>query len=137
MWLNYAVKDVEETAVFFNNIGFDEIAMHKGNPKMRGFTIPGSDVAIMMFAEEQMKNFMQCAITDTTLGTEVLVNIGFESVEEVDAFYQKVQSASGTFFTGEAPIWVDGWMYLFGFSDPSGHKWSPMYMDISKFPQNK
>ena len=29
--------------------------------------------------------------------------------------------------------WNDGWMYAFGFADPSGHKWSPMYMDMSKY----
>lgn len=134
IWLNFPIKDIEVTAKFFNDIGFKELDMHKGNPVMRGFTTEGSDVVIMMFTEEMMKNFMQCEIADTKVGSEVLINIGFESVEEVGTFYKKVKGAGATFFGGNEPSWAGGWMYTFGFSDPSGHKWAPMFMDMSKFP---
>ncbi|MET0779763.1 MAG: VOC family protein [Candidatus Saccharimonadales bacterium] len=134
IWLNFPAKDIEVTAKFFNDIGFTEMDMHKGNPVMRGFTVEGSDVAIMMITEDMMKNFTQGEISDTKLGSEVLINIALNSVEEVDEFYKKVKSAGATFFGGTEPSWAGGWMYTFGFSDPSGHKWAPMFMDMSKFP---
>ena len=136
IWLNFSVKNIEESSKFFNAIGFSEMEINKNSPAdMRGFLVKGSDVAIMMFTEDKMKGFMQCEISDTKIGNEMLTNIGCDTVEEVDEYYNKVKLAGGEIFSDIG--WTDGWMYAFGFSDPSGHKWCPMFMDMSKAPQSK
>jgi hypothetical protein len=56
-----------------------------------------------------------------------------QSKEEVDVMAKRVKNAGGNIYT--APGEKDGWMYAFGFLDPDGHRWSVLYMDMSKMPQ--
>ncbi len=135
IWLNLAVKDINATAQFFNAIGFKEVERHKDNPSMRGFMADGTDMVVMMFTEDLMKGFLHGEVSDTSKGNEVLINLGLNSVEEVNELYQKVKTAGGIIFNDSEPGWTDGWMYAFGFSDPSGHKWVPIFMDPSKMSQ--
>ena len=136
MWINMGVENIEETSKFFNSIGFKEMSSHANNPSMRGFTVADNDTAIMMFDKNMMRGFLGLNADHSeahiiNMSNEVLINIGCDSKEEVDKLYEKVKSAGGKAYTDIG--WTDGWMYAFGFADPSGHKWSPMYMDMSKY----
>jgi hypothetical protein len=43
-----------------------------------------------------------------------------------------VRKAGGKIYA--EPGESQGWMYAFGFEDLDGHRWSMLYMDISKMP---
>ena len=79
-----------------------------------------------------LRNFTQNEIADTKKGTEVLINIDAQSKEEVDEMAKIVRKAGGRIFA--EPGESQGWMYAFGFEDLDGHRWSMLYMDMSKMP---
>lgn len=72
-------------------------------------------------------------VSDTSAGSEILLSIDAESREEVENYARIAAQNGGTVF-GQ-PMDIQGWMYGCGFSDPDGHRWNVLHMDISKMPQ--
>ena len=132
-WINLPVKDIEKSKAFFRAIGFRENSMHANNPAMGSFFLDSHNTVMMLFPESQIEHFMNNAVTDTSKNNEVLFNISAESPEEVNTLAERVRAAGGTIF-GE-PGESGGWMYAFGFTDLDGHRWSMLYMDMSKMPK--
>lgn len=133
VWINLPVKDVAKSKTFFKAIGFRSNPMHENNDHMGSFLIGENDFVMMLFPEAQFMGFCNHEVADTTKGTEVLINLDAQSRAEVDAFAKKVKNAGGKLFAepGEA----QGWMYAFGFEDLDGHRWSMLYMDMTKMPR--
>ncbi|MCX2681565.1 VOC family protein [Galbibacter sp. EGI 63066] len=132
-WFNLPVKDLERSKQFFRDIGFKENpSMAKAN-HLGSFFIGEKNVVMMLFPKEAFEGFTAHQIADTDKGTEALFNIDAESKEEVDTLAKTVEKAGGTIYA--PPGEKDGWMYAFGFIDPDGHRWSVLYMDMSKMPQ--
>jgi predicted lactoylglutathione lyase len=50
----------------------------------------------------------------------------------VDELAETAKAAGGTVYA--EPGENQGWMYGCGFSDPDGHRWNVLYMDMSKMP---
>jgi len=132
VWLNLPVKDVQKSRDFFKAIGFIENPLHADNPNAAGFFIGEHDFVLMLFPQEAFKGFIRGEIANTKNGNEALINIDAQSREEVDQMAAAVRRAGGKIFA--EPGESQGWMYAFGFADPDGHKWSMLYMDMSKFP---
>jgi predicted lactoylglutathione lyase len=132
IWLNLPVKDIQKSKAFFKDIGFRPNPMHEKAEHMASFFIGENDVVMMLFPEKDFKGFTKNEIADTQKGTEILLNIDAESKAEVDKMAKTVRKAGGTIFAeaGES----QGWMYAFGFEDPDGHRWSMLYMDTDKMP---
>ena len=86
----------------------------------------------MLFKEAVFNGFTKNKIADTSQATEVLFSIDAESRDEVDEMANKAASAGGTVFS--QPAELQGWMYGCGFSDPDGHRWNVLFMDITKAP---
>ncbi len=131
-WINLPVSDMARSKQFFTDIGFRVNPLHENNPEIGSFFLDESDTVMMLFSRESMEGFMANTITDTSVGNEILLNIDAESREEVDAMAERVKNAGGTIYA--EPGESDGWMYAFGFVDPDGHRWSMLYMDMSKAP---
>ncbi|MBB4078681.1 hypothetical protein GGR28_001294 [Lewinella aquimaris] len=130
VWLNLPVADVATSRTFFRAIGFRESPRHAGNPQLAGFLIGEHDFIVMLFPESEFKNFTQLPVADTKQASEVLINIDAESPEEVDKMRDRVAEAGGHIYT--PPTLVEGFMYLFCFADPDGHRWCVMHMDEAK-----
>lgn len=47
---------------------------------------------------------------------------------------ETVRKAGGKIFA--QPADSQGWMYVFGFEDLDGHRWSMLYIDPEKMPKN-
>ena len=129
IWINLPVKDLEKSTTFFKEIGF------KQNPNYNrsdgaSFLLGEKEIVMMLFPEETFKNFTYNEIADTNKGTEVLLNIDAQSKEEVDEMAKTVKKAGGKIFA--KPELSEGWMYVFGFEDLDGHRWSMLYMDFEK-----
>lgn len=132
-WLNLPVKDIQKSKEFFKAIGFRSNPMHEKNPQAGSFFIGENNFVLMLFPENTFSGFARNTVSDTSKGSEMLINIDAESREEVDAMALTVKKAGGKVFAepGEA----DGWMYAMGFEDLDGHRWSMLYMDMSKMPK--
>ncbi len=132
-WINLPVKDLKNSKDFFTQLGFG-IKEMPGNPTNIVILLAGEkDIAINLFEEKEFKGYSENEISDTKHATEVLFNIGASNKEEVDEFAEKVKKAGGKIY--RAPTEKDGWMYGCGFTDLDGHRWSMLYMDMSKMPK--
>jgi predicted lactoylglutathione lyase len=132
VWLNLPVKDVRKSKAFFKTIGFRENPMHENNENAASFFIGEHDFVLMLFPYDTFKGFIRGEIADTKTGNEALINIDAQSKEEVDRMAAVVRQAGGKIFA--EPRESQGWMYAFGFEDLDGHRWSMLYMDMSKYP---
>jgi len=132
LWINLPVKDIPASREFYKKIGFKLNPNHPENDQMAAFQVGEKEIGLMLFPEDQFKEFSNHELFDTSQGTNTLFSIDAESPEEVDELAEKVKAAGGTIY-GE-PGEKDGWMYGCGFIDPNGHRWSVLYMDMSKMP---
>lgn len=129
-WINLPVKNLSRSKEFYKEIGFS----FKDSPENVVSLLLGKhDLVINLFEEEEFTGYSGNAISDTQNATEVLFNLGAKDKEEVNAFSVKVKVAGGKIYRG--PIEKDGWMYGCGFTDLDGHRWSMLYMDMSKMPK--
>ncbi|MBD3616193.1 MAG: VOC family protein [Gracilimonas sp.] len=133
LWINLPVKDVARSREFYKQIGFKLNPNHPENDQMAAFLVGEKEIGLMLFTEEQFKEFSNHEIPDPRNGTSTLFSFDAESPEEVDEIARKAKEAGGTIY-GE-PGEKDGWMYGAGFIDPDGHRWSILYMDMSKMPK--
>ncbi|WP_224483153.1 VOC family protein [Robertkochia aurantiaca] len=130
VWLNLPSKNLQLTKRFYREIGFRENPMHRGADHLGSFLLGDSNFVVMVFPEEAFTRFTGNDVTDTASGNEMLLNLDAQSREEVDIMAQTVIEAGGEVFA--EPSEVDGWMYVMGFTDPDGHRWSMLYMDPQK-----
>jgi predicted lactoylglutathione lyase len=131
-WLNLPVKDLEVSRRFFSDIGFRSNPMHDNNPHAASFFIGEQNFVLMLFPAKAFEGMVHTKVADTSQGHQVLINIDAESPEEVDAMAETVRKAGGKIFA--EPGQAEGWMYVFGFEDPDGHRWAVLHMDMSKMP---
>ena len=132
-WINLPIKNLLTSKNFYNKIGFRENPQHINATHLGSFFIGEQKTVMMLFEEKDFSHFCQHKVSDTTRGTEILLNIDAQSREEVDEMAVLVTLAGGTIFA--EPGESQGWMYAFGFSDPDGHRWSMLYMDMEKMPK--
>lgn len=130
LWINLPVKDVAKSKAFFTALGFTFNTQHGNSATSASMLVGKKNVVVMLFDEPTFKGFTGNTITDTAQSTEVLLSIGVESKEEVDALAEKAKTAGGT--CNHQPNEMKGWMYGCVFADIDGHRWNVLYMDMSK-----
>ena len=133
LWINLPVKDVKRSKDFFTRIGFTPEESHE-TADMTCVKVGEKNISVLLFAEETLKGFMKNEISDTRIGSEMMISFDAESREEVDEMARKVFEAGGTIFS--EPGEIQGWMYGFAFTDLDGHRWNQIFMDFSKMPQS-
>lgn len=132
IWINLPVKNVNKSKEFFSRIGFS-LNEQQTNETMACFSVGAKQITVLFFDEATFKGFTNHEISDTNLGSEVLISFDAESREEIDETARKVSEAGGNIFS--EPAEIQGWMYGFAFADLDGHRWNQIFMDFSKLPQ--
>lgn len=133
IWLNLPVKDLKRSKEFFAQLGFKFNTKHGNSETAAVMLIGENNFVVMLFTENEFKNVARMEASDTTKGSELLISIDAESREEVDELTVKAEKAGGTVFG--RPSEIQGWMYGSGFTDPDGHRWNVVHMDMSKMPK--
>jgi predicted lactoylglutathione lyase len=133
LWINLPVKNVKAAREFYTKIGFTLNTRFPETGQSASLFAGEKNVVIMLFTEQVFKGFSSNEVTDAQQSNEVLFSIDAESREEVDELAEKVSTAGGTLYA--RPGESEGWMYGMGFADLDGHRWSALYMDYSKMPQ--
>ena len=131
-WINLPVKDINRSKAFFAQLGFTFNPQFPGGDNAASLLIGQKGVVLMLFDEPTFKSFVNTEVSDATHAAEVLLSIDAESKEEVDEMARKATDAGGK--TNHQPGEMTGWMYGCVFSDPDGHRWNVLYMNMSKMP---
>ncbi len=132
IWISLPVKDIGRSTAFFKALGFAQTP-HGNSEASVGFMFGDSNVVIMLFLEQVFKSIVRTEIADTAINAEMLISIDAQSREEVDALADAVTEAGGNIFA--PPGESQGYMYGCGFTDPDGHRWNVLYMDMEKIPK--
>lgn len=130
IWLNLPVQDLANSVKFFTDIGFTPNPGPGNSEKSASFIIGDKKVVLMLFARDLFASFTNNALSDTTLGTEVLFSLGADTRDKVNDLANRVKSAGGAVF--REPQESNGFMYGCGFCDPDGHRWNVLFMDATK-----
>ena len=133
IWLNLPVKDLAKSIHFFTQIGFQHNPGPGNTAHSASFLVGDKKVVLMLFAQDMFAGFTRHALTDTAQGTEVLFSLGAVNRQDVDNYAKNAKAAGGTVFA--EPGESNGFMYGCGFCDPDGHRWNPVFMDLSKLPK--
>ncbi|CAI6081494.1 VOC family protein [Cohnella sp. JJ-181] len=132
LWINLPSKDLERTRRFYRDIGFSSNPNFPGGDSAVSLLVGNPQIVVMLFPEETFGGFAGSPVSDAGAAAEVLLSIGAESREEVDALAAKAAAAGGELYA--KPGESQGWMYACGFADPDGHRWNVLYMDTDKMP---
>ncbi|MGG3564028.1 VOC family protein [Neobacillus rhizosphaerae] len=132
LWLNLPVREPERAKAFYTQLGFRLNERYPSQDGSSCFIVGENQVVLMLFPESAFRGFAGNTVADSWQGTEVLFSLGANSMEEVDELAMKAELAGGTVFS--KPGEKGGWMYGYGFTDPDGHRWNALYMDMSKMP---
>ncbi len=131
IFLNLAVKDLNQAVTFFNELGFAT------NPKFtndKGACIVISEtIFVMLLVKEFYQTFTKKQICDPTTTSEALMALSVETREQVDEMVEKAVKAGGTDYQQSQDY---GWMYQRTFLDLDGHHWEVFFMDESQIPTN-
>lgn len=129
LWINLAVKDVQRSRTFFTDLGFG-INEQGSSEHSLSIWIGTKKTIVMLFDEQMFRGITQHAVTNTASSSEVMLSFDVETREEVDEIARRVEAAGGNVFG--KPTEFQGWMYGCGFTDPDGHRWNALHMDLDK-----
>ena len=129
VWLNLSSKDLDRARKFFTAIGF-RVNENHSNETMLGIFAGEKNFPVMLFEEKTFAEVIMHTVTDTAGSSEVIISFDAESREEVDEMCKKATDAGGNVFS--KPAEIQGWMYGCAFTDPDGHRWNILYMDMAK-----
>jgi len=131
LWINLPVKDLKKSITFFEAVGFSFAKNSPGfTPTSAPMQVGSKKVVVMLFEDKQFASFTQNPIADTTQSTEVLFSFEVETHEDVDKVALDAETAGGILFA--QPAEKDGWLYGCGFTDPDGHRWNALFMEMGK-----
>ncbi|MFK7826367.1 MAG: VOC family protein [Oligoflexales bacterium] len=128
IWLNLASRDLKKTRVFYERIG--ATINEKNPPNLVSIVMGEMNLMINFFAADEFSNFVCNEPCDAHKSNEIIFSIGVHERSEVDRWATRIVQAGGAIFS--EPQEIQGWMYNCGFSDPDGHNWNVMYMDLEK-----
>lgn len=131
IFVNLAVKDLNQSVNFFKKLGFNFNAQFTDETATS--MIVSEDIFVMLLTHDKFKTFTPKAICDSTKNTEVLLCLSCESREAVDDMVSKAVAAGGTTYNEPQD---HGFMYAHGFEDLDGHIWEIMYMEPSAVNQS-
>jgi predicted lactoylglutathione lyase len=123
IFVNLPVQDLDRSVGFFKSLGFSF------NPQFTDETatcmIVSDDIFVMLLTRAKFQTFTPKPVCDARESTEVLVCLGLDSREEVDAMVRRAVASGGS--THNEPQ-DHGFMYGHGFADLDGHIWELVHM---------
>jgi predicted lactoylglutathione lyase len=129
IFINLAVKNVQESMDFYTALGFTN------NPQFSDDSgkcmVWSENIFVMLLSHEKFASFATKPIADTKSSVAGLFSLSVDSDDEVNTIVSKGMKAGGT----EPNEMRDyGFMKQRTIEDMDGHTWEIFHMDMSKFP---
>jgi uncharacterized protein len=135
IYINIITKDLAKSTAFYEAIGCTKNEIFSG-PTASAMTW-SDEIIFMILTEEFALNFNDGkAIADQKKSVGAFYAFGLDSKEAVDTFCAKAIEAGGRVYANKFNEDMAGdFMYTFEVEDPDGYILEPVFMDLSKFPQ--
>ena len=125
IFVNLPVADLPKSRAFYEAVGF------VNNPQFTNESaaamVWSDTIVVMLLKHEFWKTFTSKAIPNAKESAQVLLCVGMDSREAVDAIVADATRAGG--LGDPTPTQDHGFMYGRSFEDPDGHAWEPVWMD--------
>lgn len=129
IFINLPVVDLKSSLTFYEALGF------KNNPQFSDHTaacmVWSETIHVMLLTHDKWRTFTTRPIPPSTF-SEVALCVSCDSREMVDEMTEGAGRQGGA--ADINPVQDHGFMYCRSFTDPDGHVWEPMWMDMSAIP---
>jgi len=129
IFINLPVTDVARSKAFYEAIGFTN------NPQFSDETsacmVLSEAINVMLMTHEKWQTFTNRSIPPST-SSEVMLALSCANRDEVDAMNNAAAKMGGV--ADINPKQDIGFMYNRSLSDPDGHVWEAMWMDMAAMP---
>lgn len=129
IFINLAVKDVEQSMKFYTKLGFTN------NPQFSDDSgkcmVWSENIFVMILSHEKFASFATKPIADTKSALAGLYSLPMDSLDEVNKLVNNGIEAGGIEPTEMKDY---GFMQQRTIEDFDGHTWEIFYMDMTKFP---
>jgi predicted lactoylglutathione lyase len=119
LFVNLPVKDLKQSQAFFTGLGFEFFGMTDDMASV----IISEHTQVMLLAEPTFAAYTAKGAADAAAGTEVILVLGVERVDQVDDLVEKALEAGAS--PAGAPQRSHG-RYQRGFTDLDGHQWEAL-----------
>jgi uncharacterized protein len=127
IFVNLPVANVEESAAFYQAIGFTKDGRFS-RPGSAAAMVWSDTIVFMILSCGHFADFTSKRIVDAKNEAEALLCLSLDSRHGVDEIVEKAVAAGGKADPG--PKQDHGFMYGRSFEDPDGHIIEPMWMDV-------
>lgn len=129
IFINLAVKDLQQSMDFYTAVGFTN------NPQFSDDTakcmVWSESIFVMLLTHEKFSSFTAKPIADTKNNVAGLFSLSVNSVEEMNEIMESGIRVGGTEPTEMRDY---GFMQQRTLEDFDGHTWEIFFMDMSKIP---
>ena len=133
IFINLPVTDLPRSMAFYEAVGFTNNPMFTNE---QAAAMAWSDeIVVMLLTHGFWKTFTSKAIPNARDTAQVLLCLGQDSKEAVEAIVGKAVAAGGK--ADPTPKQDMGFMYGRSFEDPDGHIWENAFMDMSAVPEGE
>jgi uncharacterized protein len=136
IYINIITKDLAKSTAFYEAIGCVKNPIF--SDENAGAMAWGENIIFMLLTEEFARNFDDNKqFVDQKKTVSAYYSLLCDSKKEVDDFCAKAKAAGGRVYTNKYNQEVAGdFMYSFEVEDTDGYILEPVFMDLSKFPEN-
>ncbi len=130
LFVNLAVKDLDNSVAFFTKLGFEFNPMF--TDEKATCMVLSDDAFVMLLVEDFFTTFTGKQLCDATTHVEAILAVSADSRDEVDELVNNALAAGGQ----RANDAMDqGFMYGWSFQDLDGHLWVVVWMDVAATAQ--
>ncbi|MET8908705.1 VOC family protein [Micromonospora sp. NPDC004551] len=122
-FVNLPVADLDRAVEFFTALGFTARPRHPGGDSAQ-LTL-GDTTHLILHDPAAFAAFAGAEVCDTATSREVIVGLGVDRRERVDALVDAAVRAGGTSLGPGQDL---GYLYMRGFRDLDGHQWSFLHL---------
>ena len=130
IFVNLPVHDVAAATDFYTGLGFGVNEMFSDDQTTS--IVISDTIVVMLLARNRFADFVNGTVGNPQESTQSIYCLSAESPQEVDELVARALSSGGK-------PWKDamqeGPMYGHSFTDPDGHVWEVLHMDMSQLEE--
>lgn len=126
IFVNLPVSDLQASRSFYTGLGFGVNEMFSDDSTAS--IVVSDTIVVMLLTRERFGDFVTGPVGDPKAATTSIMCLSADSPREVDDLVERALASGG----GEwLPKMQEGPMYGHSFSDPDGHVWEVLHMDLA------
>ena len=126
IFVNLPVTDLATARAFYTGLGFS--VNEQFSDDNCACIVISDTIFVMLLVQDRFRDFVRGDISDAQASTEVINCLSAESRDEVDSLVERALAGGGKPWLDKM---VEGPMYGHSFTDPDGHVWEVLHMDMA------